>query len=290
MKLLITGAHGQVGWELTQQIKNSIHESLGFNHSELDITDSDKIHKLIQRAKPDMLINAAAYTAVDKAEQEHELAFKVNTHGPLALAQACAKANIPLIHLSTDYIFAGQKQQPYTEDDQPEPLNIYGQSKLKGEEAVMKYCDKHLILRVSGVFGSHGNNFVKTMLRLAHEKEQLNVVSDQILCPTWSADIAQVILQVCERLTDQNYGVYHYCGKNPVSWHQFTQEIINLAKTKQLPIKVKELKPISSIEYSAAAKRPAYSVLDCKKIFSNFDIQQADWQTGLKQVLNEIYA
>lgn len=285
MKLLITGGNGQLGWEFTQLSTNAC-EIIALSRAELDITDANQIKKRLAIHQPDVVINTAAYTAVDKAEQEPELAFKINRDGPLLLAKACTEHHLPLIHLSTDYVFAGQQAQSYQEDDPVSPINVYGHSKLAGELKVREYCDQHIILRVSGVFGIHGHNFVKTILRVAQEKDMLRVVNDQIICPTPAKAIAITILQICQKLrTHSNlWGTYHYCSAEATSWYQFAHAIISLAEKYQT-LAVKQLLPITTAEYPLPAQRPAYSVLNCDKLRQYFEIMPCCWQTELAAMM-----
>lgn len=286
MKILVTGGNGQVGWELAQ--KNSANfQVIALPRSQLDILNNDQIITAITHWQPDIVVNTAAYTAVDKAEQEQEQAFKINRDGPSILTNACAQANLPLLHISTDYVFAGNQSHPYREDEAVGPLNIYGASKLAGEIAVRKQWNKHIILRTSGVFSSHGHNFVKTMLRVAQTKETLSVVNDQITCPTPAADIASTILILCEKLlksVNPQWGTYHYCSNEPVSWYQLTEAILALAR-QHYSLTVQQLRAISSAEYTAPARRPAYSALDCTKIKTIFGIQVRSWRDELARII-----
>jgi dTDP-4-dehydrorhamnose reductase len=228
------------------------------------------------------VINAAAYTAVDKAEQEADQAILVNHLGAQNLAIACKKNQVPLIHLSTDYIFDGAHTCPYQEDDKENPTNVYGHSKWLGEQAVREQCEQHIILRVSGIFSQYGHNFLKTMLRLAQEKKELRVVADQITCPTYAGDIASVLFSIMQQ--SLHWGTYHYCNAGPVSWHQFATTIIQTAKQYQ-HLLVEEIKAISTSHYPTLAKRPAYSVLDCSKIENEMGIKQSMWRDALSVVI-----
>lgn len=287
MTIIVTGGQGQVGWEIAQ--RDQAIQALSRN--DLNITDTDAVEKVIKRYQPTLLINCAAYTAVDKAEQEPQQASAVNRDGAAMLAQVCAKFHIPLIHLSTDYVFDGKQHIAYHEEDTPAPLSHYGVSKWQGEQAVRDACEQHIILRISGVFGVHGNNFVKTILRLSGEKESLRIVADQTTCPTPAADIAEVVLKIAKKIiatpSTNLWGTYHYCGASATTWYQFATEIIELAKRFQ-PVKVQEILPITAEEYAAPAQRPAYSVLNCQKIAANFAIQQKNWQLGLAQAVQQL--
>lgn len=283
MKILITGGAGQVAYDLKRLA--SRQDVFAPTREELDIADYDAVYNVIKRIKPDVVINTAAYTQVDRAEQEIQNAFVANFYGPKHLAILCEEFKCRLLHLSTDYVFDGQLNRPYLETDSVSPINVYGESKLRGEEEIQGNCRRYLILRVSAVFGVHGNNFVKTMLRLAREKEMLRVVADQVTCPTPAADIAATLLALCDF---QTAGIFHYCGTNPISWYEFAKQTI--AKAKQYEtLRVKEIQAITTSEYPTAAKRPAYSVLNCEKIKSIYGINQPNWELGLDHVISTLY-
>jgi len=287
MKILLTGATGQVGSELVQLAAQRKLTLMGYSRSQLDITQPQQVTQTLTQSKPDIVVNAAAYTAVDLAEQEIALATAVNQHGCELLAQACATLEIPLIHLSTDYVFDGQQHQPYREDDLAAPINNYGLTKLAGEQAIRAICSNHIILRVSGVFGRYGHNFVKTILRLAREKSELSIVSDQILCPTPAAGIADTVIRCCEKLATNTWGTYHYCSSEPTSWYHFAEAIMQQARIYQ-DFPLQKIIPIVSSAYKTPAKRPAYSVLDCHKIQSQLNISLPNWQQALTQLIPEL--
>lgn len=288
MRIIVTGARGQVGWELTHRAVALGHDVLAWDLAELDITDVVAVDRALDASGADVAINAAAYTAVDKAEQEPEFAFAVNRDGPAHLAAACAQSNIPLLHISTDYVFDGRKAGPYTEDDPVTPLGVYGQSKQEGDEAVRRLLSRHLILRVSWVFGVHGHNFVKTILRLAREREELRVVADQHGCPTYAGDIADVLLELAGRLDELDargaWGTYHYCGEPATTWHGFASAIVEQARTRE-PLEVRVVTPISTIDYPTPAARPANSVLDSARLTKHFGIWPRSWREGLEVML-----
>lgn len=287
--ILITGGNGQLAWDLKQQAA-ALGQIAAPAKTELNIASLDEVAAYVNQTQPAIIINTAAYTAVDKAEQEPEAAMQVNAIGPGILAKVCSELDIPLIHVSTDYIFDGQKNAAYAEDEPPAPLGVYGESKLQGEHAVRQNCLKHIILRVSGVFGFHGHNFVKTILRLAQEQEELRIVADQITCPTPSADIAKVILIITRQALSHfaiPWGTYHYCSSPPVSWYDFTRAIIALAAEKK-PLQVKQIVPVTTAEFPRPAKRPPYSVLSVQKIQQAFGITAKPWQDGLRAVISQL--
>jgi dTDP-4-dehydrorhamnose reductase len=287
MKILITGKNGQVGNCLVSQLSNMTEINfLALSREELDITNAEQVSKIVNEYKPSVIINAAAYTAVDKAESEVELANAINNLGPKNLAKAAAQVNAAIIHISTDYVFAGNKDGLYTEADEVNPQGVYGQTKLAGEESVAHECDAHIILRTAWVFSEFGNNFVKTMLRLAETRDTLGVVGDQFGGPTYAGDIAKAIISIAQQLQQDStkFGVYNYSGYPHVSWQEFASEIFEKAFTKnhiQSPITVNS---ISTAAYPTPAKRPANSKLDCSKITTDFSIQPSDWKTALNNI------
>ena len=287
MRVLITGAHGQVGQELMQSAPASWQVS-GFGSKELDISDTQQVLNTIQQLQPQLIINAAAYTAVDQAESDQKRAYAVNQHGAHNLAQAAQSVDCPLLHISTDYVFDGQHNQPYTEHDTPAPNSVYGDSKWQGEQAITAICRKYIILRTSWVFGLHGNNFVKTMLRLGQERDALSIVSDQVGGPTSARSIAQALWQIAQQYQssgDCPWGTYHFSGAPTCSWYNFAEEIFAQAAALQLISKAPKLKPINTNEYPTPAKRPTYSVLDNSKIQQQLDITQSNWKTELALML-----
>lgn len=268
IKVLITGGNGQVARTLSLHPRAREFQLIGCVRKDLDITSVVSINNAIAKFTPQVIINTAAYTAVDKAEKEIDLANLHNHLGAENLACACEEHQIPLIHLSTDYIFDGTKKAAYLEDDTANPINQYGKSKWLGEQAVSKQCKQHIILRVSGVFSEHGNNFFNTMLKLAQNKTEIRVVADQITCPTYAGDIADAIFSIIKK--PGHWGSYHYCSTPEISWHQFAEAILH-----------RDVTAITTAEYPTAAKRPAYSVLDCTKIETVFGITQPSWQQAI---------
>ena len=288
MRMIIIGAQGQVGSELARRAPGLGHQALAWDQAELDITDAAAVDQALNASGAEVVINAAAYTAVDKAEQEPEPAFAVNRDGPAHLAAACCRLHIPLLHISTDYVYDGRKPGPYREDDPVAPLGIYGVSKQAGDDAVRRLLPRHLILRVSWVFGSYGQNFVKTILRLAREREELRIVADQRGCPTYAGDIADTLLELAGRSAEidaqQAWGVYHYCGAPATTWHGFAEAIVEEARHHEA-LRVRTITPIATTDYPTPAARPANSVLECAKLDARFGLQPRSWREGLKTML-----
>ena len=286
MRVLISGAHGQVGHEL-MRLAPAGFELLGLGSGELDITSAEQVATVLAQFQPQLIINAAAYTAVDKAESDAERAYAVNRDGVAYLA----RAGVPLLHISTDYVFAGDAQHPYGECDATGPSGVYGASKLAGEQALTEANDQHIILRTAWVFGAHGHNFVKTMLRLGRERETLSVVADQQGCPTSAASIARALWALAGQYVESGelkWGIYHYSGAPACSWHDFALEIFRQAHERKLLARIPQVTPITTADYPTPARRPAWSVLDCSKLQRAHGITQADWQTELGQVLREL--
>jgi dTDP-4-dehydrorhamnose reductase len=262
-------------------------ECLGLDRPQFDITDRQAVEKALNKGRFSVVINASAYTAVDNAESERDEAFAVNAEGPGYLASVCAQQDIPLVHISTDYVFDGLKGSPYVETDPICPTSAYGESKAAGEHAVRDHLEAHLILRTSWLYSTHGNNFVKTILRLASEREELRVVADQYGCPTYAADLAAAILHIADQIRSDRavpWGTYHYCGKGVTTWHSFAEKICEIAR-KYATVQVKQIKAISTEEYPTPAKRPPYSAMNCSKVENVFGVQRRLWQDSLAEML-----
>lgn len=283
-KILITGGAGQLAQALMHHPNAKANTLMLLNHADCDITNPESIKNACDKHAPNVIINAAAYTAVDLAESEKEKTDAVNHLGALHLAKYCKLNNIRFIHLSTDYIFDGESHTPYAEDHAIHPLNHYGLTKAAGEAAVRDTLDHHLILRVSGVFSEYGKNFLKTMLTLAKEREYLSVVTDQTTCPTDAHAIAGALYQMVQQT--QHHGTYHFCSQPPVSWHHFAACIFGSAIAEyNAEFKLHTFKRITTQDYPTPAKRPFYSVLNCEKIKRDFGIEQPHWQAGIERVL-----
>lgn len=292
MKILLLGKNGQVGYELQRALAPLGHV-IALGRQELDLTDYRAIQQVVRSVKPQLIINAAAYTAVDQAEKEPDLAMAINGTAPGMLAEEARKVGAAIIHYSTDYVFNGQKKAPYTEEDTPNPLNVYGRTKLASEQAIMQADVPHLILRTSWVYGRRGKNFLLTILRLAREKEVLRVVNDQVGSPTWCryiADSTAHILQMARPdivgYVKQYQGLYHLSAAGETTWYQFALFLLNADPDRQEQV-VKTVQPITSAEYPALAIRPNYSVLDNLKIRQTFGTPPVDWREGVVQCLAE---
>lgn len=293
--ILLTGKNGQVGWEL-QRTLAPLGRITAVDQEEMNLADPDATRRVVREVRPDIIVNPAAYTAVDKAEGEPELAQAVNGIAPCVLAEEARQLGAALVHYSTDYVFDGNKSAPYTELDAPNPQSVYGSTKLAGERAVTSSGCKHVILRTSWVYGVHGGNFVKTMLRLAKERNELCIVADQFGAPTWARDLARstaTLLSVWQNTNwDQNLsGTYHLTAGGRTSWHEFTLEIVRLARLYDpaLAEKALTIHPIATHEYPLPAKRPANSVLDNARIRETFGIIQPAWQDSLAECIRLLY-
>ena len=285
MKILLLGANGQIGREIQELAKNKV-ELYAYTRQELDITQLSCIESSFAAIRPHYIINTAAYTSVAKAEVEEKAAYLVNAVGVSYLAEAAKRFNIPLMHISTDYVFDGRKKTPYVEEDLPNPLSVYGRSKWAGENFIRDIWYKHIILRVSWVFGCHGNNFVKNILHLATVKSELKIVCDQVGSPSYAGDIANTLLNIIDAIQQgfTNWGTYHFTGTPVTNWYQFARLIIKHASTSQ-NLLISDIRPIYSNEYPTSVFRPSNSQLECRKINSVFNITQKNWLFGLTKVI-----
>lgn len=288
MKLMVIGEGGQVGRELVRHHWPSGWYVAAFDRAKLDITHLETVCAAVARERPDIVVNAAAYTAVDRAESDREAAWAANCTGPANLASACRSAGIPLIHISTDYVFDGSKPGPYLEDDPVNPLGVYGASKEAGDRAVREALSEHVILRTAWIYSAHGHNFVRTMLRLAGEHPVLRVVADQTGSPTSATDLAGAIATIAQRLAAgaKAWGTYHFAGAGAVTWHGFAEAIFEFAAPWRGP--PPRVEAITTAEYSTPARRPANSVLDCSGIARAFGITPRPWRTALAEVVRKL--
>ena len=293
MKILVTGKNGQVGHELMRSLA-PLGQVVGVDVKECDLAQSAAIEALLERVRPDIIINPAAYTEVDKAESQPTIAHAVNAQAPKLLARYAARHNIPIIHFSTDYVFDGKKEGAYVEDDEANPKSVYGKTKWLGEDSVRKLAAKHIIIRTSWVFGSHGVNFLKTMLKLASERDKLSVVSDQFGAPTSArllADaVAQIVTELAEPGSYRKYGTYNVAARGETSWHGYAQVVVEKAIKHGMDLKInpKDIKPITSREYPMPAPRPSNSRLDTTKVRTVFSVSLHKWQDEVEKVIQEL--
>ena len=302
MNILLTGAAGQLGTELTgllpafgevfatDRVRGT---PKGVNWEKMDVGSVNALESLLDRVQPTLIVNAAAYTAVDLAETDRETAFEVNANFPGRLARWAEHHGASLIHYSTDYVFDGQASRPYQESDTPNPQNVYGESKLAGEHAVLQSRCRHAVLRTSWVYSSHGKNFVLSMLDLARRGISLKVVDDQRGCPTWAKNLALASVAVLRKWTvsaEQHNGLFHYCDDRTVSWHDFASDVFSMALEAGLLERYPELAPIPDTEFPQPATRPKWSVLDTRRITDVFEFQPVSYQQSLQAVVDEIAA
>ncbi|MDT8322155.1 MAG: dTDP-4-dehydrorhamnose reductase [Xanthomonadales bacterium] len=300
MNILLAGASGQLGQELLPKLQllgrvisvDRQFSEPGEGQIEQDLADLNRVEILLNRSRPDLVVNAAAYTAVDRAESDPFPAFRVNAELPGCLARWVERNDRLLLHYSTDYVFDGESDRPYVEQDLTGPRNVYGESKLAGEWAIAASRCRYLLLRTSWVYSSHGNNFVLSMLRLASERSALSVVSDQIGCPTWARNLARVSVQLVEavraRPADVAWGIYHYCDASALSWYDFARAIFGMAAELGLLARLPDMTAVNSVEYPQVAERPLYSVLDTSAIGRAFAVQPASLKPSLRACLEEL--
>ncbi|NKI30710.1 dTDP-4-dehydrorhamnose reductase [Croceivirga thetidis] len=283
-KVLVTGANGQLGKclkELAKDQSNNHYHFIFKSFQELDISDSKKVTTLFQKEQFDCCINCAAYTNVDNAEKEPDEAEKVNVFGVRNLAMACKNSGATLVHISTDFVFDGESNLPYSEMDTTNPLGVYGKTKLEGEKGIAEILESHIIIRTSWLYSEYGSNFMKTMLHLANANDEISIVNDQLGSPTYAADLANVVLQILKE-PNPTYGLYHFSNSGITSWFEFAQKIYELSD-----IKIKTF-PISTEEYPTLAKRPKFSALDSTKIKSVFGVHLKPWQESLHTALFQL--
>lgn len=285
MRILLLGAGGQLGREISVRAAEQGLELTGLTHDGLDITDPVAVARALEAHRPDVVVNAAAYTAVDKAESEPELAARINAFAPAHIAERCARYRTPLVHVSTDYVFDGTKTTPYVEQDPVAPLGVYGRTKAAGEAAVRSAMERHIIVRTSWVYGTYGHNFLKTVLRLARERDRLTIVADQHGCPTATHDLAEALLTAARAAATggARWGTYHFAGDGATTWHGFAAEIVRVAAPKlgRSP----EVAAITTADYPTPAKRPANSQLASDLFQRTFGLRAAPWQQRVKEAV-----
>ncbi|MGZ8944494.1 MAG: dTDP-4-dehydrorhamnose reductase [Methylococcaceae bacterium] len=296
MKILLTGCNGQVGWELSRALL-PLGDIIAASRSQVDLSDLDSLRRTVQKYSADVIVNAAAYTAVDKAETEQDLAFCINADAPAVLAEEAKKTGALLIHYSTDYVFDGTKISAYAEDDAPNPVNVYGQSKLAGEKAIQASGVDYLILRTSWVYAARGHNFLKSILRLAAEREELSVVADQIGSPTWARLIAETTAHVLRQsMLERHKGrfnsdLYNLTSAGETSWHGFAQMIVDIARQQSnQTLKNRTIIPIPATDYPLPAKRPARSLLSTDRLEQYFGLKMPAWDKALQLCLEDMAA
>lgn len=280
MKVLVTGVKGQLGYDVVRELEKRGHEAVGVDIEEMDITKEDEVRRVMKSAAPDAVIHCSAYTAVDRAEEEPELCRRVNSDGTANIAAMCAEMGCKLLYLSTDYIFSGDGERPWEPEDEPSPLNVYGQTKYEGEQAVKAKLDKYFIVRISWVFGINGNNFVKTMLRLGKENGAVKVVDDQIGSPTYTADLAVLLTDMIE---SETYGQYHATNEGVCSWYEFAKEIFRAADMNDVSVT-----PVSTGEFPVKAKRPPNSRMSKEKLVENGFRKLPSWQDAVARYIREL--
>lgn len=280
MKVLVTGVKGQLGYDVARELQKRGHEAVGVDIDEMDITDAAAVERVMTEVQPDAVIHCSAYTAVDRAEEDIEICRRVNVDGTKNIAKICKKLNCKMLYLSTDYIFSGDGERPWEPDDEASPLNAYGQSKYDGELALKKYVEKYFIVRISWVFGINGNNFIKTMLRLGRENGAVKVVDDQIGSPTYTYDLARLLVDMIE---SDRYGAYHATNEGICSWYEFAKEIFRAAGMDNVSVT-----PVKSGEFPVKAKRPKNSRMSKEKLVTNgFSLLPA-WQDAVARYIKEL--
>ena len=295
MKILVTGKNGQVGFEL-QRALAAVGEVVAVGQRDCDLADADAIRALVRRVAPDVIVNPAAYTAVDKAEADQQTAFAVNAQAPGVLGEEAARLGALVVHYSTDYVFDGAKQGSYAESDVPDPQSVYGSTKYAGEQALAQVNPRHLILRTSWVVGAHGGNFARTMLRLAAERERLTVVADQYGAPTTAALLADLTAQLVRQYQREGaktfpFGTYHVAGGGETNWYEYARFVLAeaLAAGKTLKAGPNAVSPLATADYPTPAKRPANSRLDTRHFRTTFGLRLPPWQESVRHVLQQIF-
>jgi dTDP-4-dehydrorhamnose reductase len=289
MKILVLGSKGQLGQCLNDQLAITEHDVVYTSREKIDVADFEVTKSQILEISPDIVINATAYTAVDKAEVEDQTAYRINHLAMANISSICNQLDCWLIHVSTDYVFDGNSQVPYKEDNPTNPQGVYGDSKLKGEAAIEASGCKYLIIRTAWVYSEYGNNFLKTMLRLGADRDELSIVGDQVGCPSYAQDIAKTLVSVLSLLDlkGSSSGIFHYCGDEPCSWYDFARAIFLEAEIQGLKTP-SYVKAIATADYPTPAMRPVYSVLDCSKIEECFDVTCSNWRDGIRVAIDRL--
>jgi dTDP-4-dehydrorhamnose reductase len=291
MNIIVLGCNGQLGRCIHDiatdyEQKNNLNFKF-LNSKDGDITNPTKLRQTITNFSTDVVINASAYTAVDKAESDVELAYDVNANGPESVARICSDLDIVFIHISTDYVFNGNAELPYQPNDVTDPQSIYGSSKLAGEKAIQVNLEKFIIIRTAWVFSEYGNNFVKTMLRLANERDELGIVADQKGCPTYAGDLAITVLNIVVGIQKgkSNWGVFHYCGDKETTWYEFANQIFKIGVSEKYLLKKPIANAITTSDFPTPAARPRYSVMDNSKIISDWNVEECNWNKSLFNII-----
>lgn len=279
MKVLVTGVNGQLGYDVVKELEKKGHQAVGVDRKEMDLTSTQQIKECIENVNPEAIIHCAAYTAVDKAEEEEELCRRVNAIATKEIAENAKVLDVPMIYISTDYVFDGTKDGEYTEEDIPNPINVYGKTKYEGEVYVQELLNKYYIVRISWVFGKNGNNFIDTMLRLSKDREHLNVINDQVGSPTYTKDLSTLLVDMIE---SDKYGIYHATNEGYCTWYEFANEIFNVSNANI------EVNPIVTSEYPTKAKRPMNSKMNKDKLSINGFIKLREWKDALKDYIETI--
>lgn len=294
MRILITGKTGQVGFELRRALA-SLGDLVVADRLQCDLSSGDKLRLFVREVAPNVVVNAGAYTAVDRAESEKDLAIAVNSNGPGILGEEASRLGALVVHYSTDYVFSGSQARPYTEDDTPDPINAYGYSKLMGERYLEESCRRHLIFRTSWILGANGTNFARSMLRLAAERDALDIVSDQLGAPTSAsliADVTALLVRDATRSPEEfPYGLYHLTSSGSTTWHEYACYVIDRARLAGQPVRIRRdaIRAIRSEDYPTAALRPANSCLDTSRLRRTFGLQLPHWKTGVDYTLEQIF-
>ncbi|MFL2731103.1 MAG: dTDP-4-dehydrorhamnose reductase [Gammaproteobacteria bacterium] len=286
MKILLLGSEGQLGRCISNKFNNSHYELVDTNRSNLDITENNRVFNFFKSIKPQIVINAAAYAAVDDAESNFSEANKINNLAVSNISKACLDNNSLLIHVSTDYVFDGATNTPYLENDKTNPINVYGKTKLLGEEAIKNIGCKHIIIRTSWLFSQYGKNFLKTMIDLSSARKELNIINDQFGCPTYAPDLAEAIKKIIDFYPNKlTYGTYHFAGDQPCSWADFAEKIFEIADKKNFINDIPKIIPVGSDHYITSAKRPKNSILNSNLIKKEFNIDPSDWKDGIRKAI-----